>query len=285
MADDLRERSFLVTGGNSGIGLAAVEALAARGATITVASRSAEKTQAILEDLRKRFPSAQLHFLALDLGKLSSVKHSAEEFLASGRPLDVLVNNAGIAGTPGLSADGYEVTLATNHLGPYLFTQLLLPRLKESKAARLVNVSSRAHRRVKELDLSWFTRETRSPRDRIARYGDSKLMNVIHAKELGRQLAGEVSTYSLHPGVVASNVWREVPWPARVIIKLFMLSVEEGARTTVMCAASPELAGVSGRYYDQEHEARSNRLADDEALTKELFARSDSLIAQALAKG
>ena len=285
MGDDLRGRSFLITGGNSGIGLATVEVLAERGAAITVASRSIEKTEALLAELRPRFPIAELHFLALDLGNLANVKKAAQEFLATGRLLDVLINNAGIAGARGKSIDGYEITLATNHLGPHLFTSLLLPKLKESKQARIVNVASRAHRRVKALELSWFTRETGSTRDRLEMYGVSKLMNVIHARELSRQLGGtNVSTYALHPGVVASNVWRELPGLLQAIGKLFMLSVEEGARTTLMCATSPELATVTGRYYDQEHEARTHRLVDDEAVAKELFARSDSLIAQALAK-
>ncbi|MBS2026759.1 MAG: SDR family oxidoreductase [Deltaproteobacteria bacterium] len=286
MSDDLHGRSFLITGGNSGIGLATVEVLASRGASVTVASRSADKTQALLGELRTRFPKAALHFLALDLGRLSSVKKSAEEFLATGRPLEVLINNAGIAGASGRTLDGYEITLATNHLGPHLFTQLLLPRLKEAKQARIVNVASRAHRRVRALDLSWFTRETSGTRERLEMYGLSKLMNVIHARELARQLAGTgVTTYALHPGVVASNVWRELPWLVQAIGKMFMLTVEEGARTTLMCATSPELATVTGRYYDQEHEARINRLAEDEALANELFAKSDALIGEALARG
>lgn len=286
MAGDLAGRHILVTGGNSGIGRAAVQALVARGAAVTVASRSEEKTRPVLEGIRAASPGAQLEFLALDLGRLGSVRDAAQRFLDSGKPLDVLVNNAGIAGSPGLTADGFEITLGTNHLGPHLFTRLLLPRLKESAQGRIVNVASRAHLRVQGFEWSDFTRATTSTKERLARYGQSKLMNVLHARELARRLAGtKVTTYALHPGVVATNVWREVPRPLQPLIKLFMISEEEGAKTTLYCATEPALASETGRYYDKQKPAKTNPRADDETLARELWERSDRFVDEALARG
>lgn len=280
---DLKGKTFLVTGANSGIGRATAEALASRGAAVVIASRSAERTQPVLEDIRRKHPGADLEFLALDLSSLRAVKESAERFLATGRPLDVLINNAGIAATPGVTQDGFEVTFGTNHLGPFLFTSLLLPRLQEAKRARIVNVASRAHERVHDIDWTMLERPTRSVRERLRMYGVSKLMNVLHAAELARRLAGTgVTTYALHPGVVASEIWRQAPWPIRPVMKLFMISNEEGARTSLYCATAPELENVSGRYYDNSREKTPNRLAQDTALARELYERSEAMVKRVL---
>ncbi|WP_164000380.1 SDR family oxidoreductase [Pyxidicoccus caerfyrddinensis] len=280
---DLKGRTFLVTGANSGIGRATAEALASRGAAVVMASRSAERTLPVLEDIRRKHPGADLEFLALDLASLRAVKESAERFLATGRPLDVLINNAGIAATPGLTQDGFEVTFGTNHLGPFLLTSLLLPRLQEAKRARIVNVASRAHQQARGIDWAMLERPTRSVKERLRMYGVSKLMNVLHAAELARRLAGTgVTTYSLHPGVVASDIWREAPWPIRPVMKLFMLSNEEGARTSLYCATAPELENVSGRYYDDRREQSPSRLAQDAALARELYERSEAMVKRVL---
>jgi dehydrogenase/reductase SDR family protein 13 len=281
---DLKGKTFLVTGANSGIGRATAEALVSRGGAVVMASRSAERTLPVIEDLRRKHPGADLEFLALDLASLRAVKESAERFLSTGRPLDVLINNAGIAATPGVTQDGFEVTFGTNHLGPFLLTSLLLPRLQEAKRARIVNVASRAHQRVSGIDWDMLERPTRSVRERLRMYGVSKLMNVLHAAELARRLAGTgVTTYALHPGVVASDIWREAPWPLRPVMKLFMLSNEEGARTSLHCATAPELENVSGRYYhDDARERTPSRPARDAALARELYERSEAMVRRVL---
>jgi dehydrogenase/reductase SDR family protein 13 len=280
---DLKGKTFLVTGANSGIGRSTAEALASRGAAVVMASRSAERTLPVLEDIRRKHPSADLEFLALDLASLRAVKESAERFLATGRPLDVLINNAGIAATPGTTRDGLEVTFGTNHLGPFLLTSLLLPRLREAKRARIVNVASRAHQRVSGIDWTLLERPTRSVAERLRMYGMSKLMNVLHAAELARRLAGTgVTTYSLHPGVVASDIWREAPWPLRPVMKLFMISNEEGAHTSLYCATAPELENASGRYYVSSRERTPSGPARDAALARELYERSEALVKRVL---
>ncbi len=276
---DLTGKTFFVTGANAGIGRATVEALAARGGNVVLASRSEEKTRPVLEALAKKWPGSKAEFLQLDLGDLRLVKAAAEQYLASGKPLDVLINNAGLAGYPGVTRDGYEITFGTNHLGPFLLTQLLLPRLQEAPQGRVVNVASRAGERVPRIRWEWLEGPIDSTRGRISQYGISKLMNVLHAKELARRLTGtRVTTYSLHPGVVASELWRKLPGPLESLIKLFMISNEEGAKTSVYCATAPELSQVTGRYYDKCKERRPNPLADDEQLAGKLWQRSEELV-------
>lgn len=277
-------KTFLVTGANSGIGLALTEALAAQGEAVILAGRSEARTRTVIDTLRARHPEATLEFLKLDLGSLRGVKAAAESWLALGRPLDVLINNAGVAGASALSVDGFEVTLATNHLGPFLLTELLLPRLREAPQGRIVNVASVAQKQVKAIDWSAFRRPGKGTRDRFARYALSKLLNVIHARELARRLSDtHVTTYSLHPGAVATNIWREVPWPIRPIIKRFMIDESQGADTPLYCATAPELATSSGLYYFERRPRRVNPLAEDEALAKEVFSKTEEMIRSTLA--
>jgi retinol dehydrogenase-12 len=280
---DLQGRTFLVTGANSGLGRAMVEALAARGGSVILAARSEERTRPVLDGIRTRSPSARAELLQVDVSDLSSVRRAAESFLASGRPLDVLVNNAGVAGTEALSADGFDLTYATNHIGPFHLTNLLLPAVRRAPQGRIVNVSSVGHMTAKRIDWSVLERRTAPKRSRFSDYAVTKLMNVLHAKELARRLAGTgVTTYALHPGGVASNIWRAVPQPLRWLISLFLVSNEEGVKTQLWCATAPELARETGRYYEKCREARCSPLADDEALARELWARTEAAIRERL---
>ena len=269
--------TFLVTGSNTGIGRAVVEALAAAGGNVVLASRSAERTLPVVEGIRRQHPDIDARFLQVDLSDFDSVRRAAGEYLASGHPLDVLVNNAAVAGTFGRSRQDYDLTIATNHLGPFLFTNLLLPRLEQSGAARIVNVASAAHLSVKTIDWSHLSRGPASGLSGYRAYALTKLMNVLHAKELARRLADrQVTTCALHPGVVASDLWRPIPAPLPWIMKLFMISNERGAKTPVWCATAPEV--VSGRYYDKCREAVCSPLADDRDLARELWARSEEAV-------
>jgi dehydrogenase/reductase SDR family protein 13 len=278
----LKDRTFFVTGANSGIGRAMVEALAARGAGVVLASRSEERTRPVVDEIRRRHPAIEARFVSIDVSDLTSVRRAAEAFLATGHPIDVLVNNAGVAGTHALSKDGFDLTYATNHIGPFLLTNLLLPRLCESPEGRIVNVSSVAHMRAARIDWSSLERRTSSERSGFAAYAVTKLMNVLHAKELARRLAAtRVTTYALHPGGVASNIWRSVPQPLQWFLKLFLISNEEGARTPLHCATAPEIKSTSGRYYDKCREVAPNPLANDEGLAQELWARTEAAVSRA----
>lgn len=279
---DLKGQSILVTGASAGIGRAVVEALVARGASVVLATRSESRTRPLMAELERRHPGADLYWLPVDLAYLRSVEAAAETFLSTGRPLHVLINNAGVGGAGGLTRDGFDVTIATNHLGPFLLTERLLPRLLEAPAARIVNVASQAHYRTSSMDWEAFTRPASGARELYRRYGMSKLMNVLHARELARRLVRTgVTTYALHPGVIASDIWREFPRPIQAVMKLFMATNEAGAAPVLRCATAPELAQASGRYYDRMEEALPSALAQDAALAAELHQRSLAAIEQA----
>ena len=275
----LKDRTFFVTGANSGIGRAVAEALAGQGGCVVLAARSEERTRPVLDAIRGRHPLREPRFVQIDVSDLTSVRRAAEVFLASGHPVDVLINNAGIAGTRALSKDGFDLTYATNYIGPFLLTNLLLSRLRESPQGRVVNVASVAHMTVKRMDWSGLQRRTTPKRSAFREYAVTKLMNVLHAKELARRLAGSrLTTCALHPGAVASNIWRAIPRPVQWLMKLFMLSNEEGAKTPLYCATAPELVTVTGRYYDKGREVPPNPLANDEALAKELWVRTEAAV-------
>lgn len=270
---DLEGKSFVVTGANTGIGKVTAHELAKRGARVVLACRSAEKTEPVIAEIAKATGSSQLEFAPLDLADLASVRQCAETLLANGKPIHVLVNNAGLV-SRGLTKDGFELTWGVNHLGPYLFTRLLLDRLAEHGPARIVNVASRASYRAKAVDFAALQKPTRSV-SAFPEYCVSKLCNVLFTKELARRMGGRpITTYSLHPGAVATDVWRRIPAPIAWLMKRFMISAEEGAKTQLYCATDPAVANDTGKYYDESAEKRPARLADDEALARELWERS-----------
>ncbi len=276
MNQDLRGKNALVTGANTGIGKVTAEVLASRGARVVLACRSREKTEPVVAAIRAAGGDAS--FLPLDLGDLATVRAAAAEVLAPGEPLHLLINNAGLAGVRGATKQGLEITFGTNHLGHFLLTKLLQPALAAANGARVVNVASKAHGSVKAIDWAALERPAEG-RVGLREYGVSKLANILFTTELARrqEAAGSgIHAYALHPGVVASDVWRAVPAPLRAVIKLFMLSNEEGAKTTLYCATSAEVAADNGRYYDKSRLAKPSRLAEDTALAGELWSRSEA---------
>jgi NAD(P)-dependent dehydrogenase (short-subunit alcohol dehydrogenase family) len=275
-AAPLENAIALITGANAGIGRATAIELARRGARLFLAGRSEAKMRPVIDAIARARPAALPEYLPLDLGDLESVRRCAAEFLRRDLPLGLLVNNAGVAGRRGLTKSGFELAFGVNHVGHFLLTRLLLDRLKSTAPARVITVASRAHYRPKSLDLEAVRRPTRSFTG-LHEYGVSKLANVLFSAELARRLQGTgVTAYSLHPGVVASEIWQRVPPPFRSVMKLFMISPEEGAKTTIHCATSAEVAAESGLYYDQCRPKRPSRLARDAALAAELWRRSEA---------
>jgi retinol dehydrogenase-12 len=275
MTTDLANKLFVVTGANTGIGKVTATELAAAGAEVLLACRSEPKTQAVIAEIKRAHPAARLGYVALDLGDLASVRACAEAILARDQPIHGLINNAGLAGKRGLTKDGFELTWGTNHLGHYLFTRLLLDRIKQAGRARIVNVSSKSHYQAKGIEWDALRKPTRSVSG-MHEYEISKLCNVLFAKSLAGKLAGTgVTTYAVHPGVVATDVWRQVPIPARWLIKLFMISPEKGAVASLRCATEPAFADQTGRYYDVGgHEREPSALASDTALAATLWDKS-----------
>jgi retinol dehydrogenase-12 len=269
-------RTFLVTGGNTGIGRATVDALAARGERVFLAARSAAKGEAAVAEVRAASGNDSVFFLPLDLADLDSVRSCAAAFLARGEPLHVLVNNAGVAGRQGLTAQGFELMFGTNHLGHFALTNALLGCLVSSAPARVVTVSSDAHYNATGVDFSVLRRRGHGLTG-MHQYAVSKLCNVLFSAELARRVTGTgVTTYALHPGVVASDMWRRVPWPVRPLLQLRMLTVTQGAETSLYCATSPspEVAQASGLFYDRCAERAASAVATPE-LGAELWKRSE----------
>lgn len=274
---DLAGRTVLITGASTGIGRATAVALAGRGARLLLAGRAEERHRAVLDAVRAASRGGpEPTYLPLELGELSSVRACAERCLRLDQPLHVLINNAGLAGSHGLTADGFERTFGVNHLGHFLLTELLLERLVRSAPSRIVNVSSKAHYSARQLDWSALREPTRSLTG-MREYEVSKLCNVLYTRELAARLENTgVTTYCLHPGVIASDVWRQVPWGVRHLMRAFMRSNEQGAETTLHCAAAAATARDSGLYYDACTPYEPSLLARDVALARELVERSRS---------
>ncbi|HJK90205.1 MAG TPA: SDR family oxidoreductase [Polyangiaceae bacterium LLY-WYZ-15_(1-7)] len=271
---DMRGKVCMVTGANTGIGEVTALELARAGAHVFLACRSRERTQPALDRIRRETGNEAVELLPLDLGDFASVRACAEAFLARDLPLHVLVANAGLAGQKGLTKEGFELAWGVNHLGHFLLVHLLLEKLKASAPARVVIVASKGHRKARTVHLDRKREPTRSFTG-FTEYAESKAANIFFARELGRRLEGTgVTTYSLHPGVVASDVWRKVPWPIRPLMKMRMISNEEGAQTSLYCATAPELEGETGHYYDECARAEPYPPATDEALSAETWRRS-----------
>ena len=278
VAQDLTGRVALVTGANTGIGRITARELARRGAEVFLATRSLARTQPALDEIAQLTGRPGAHWLELDLADFASVRACAQRFLASGRPLHLLVNNAGLGGQRGLSRDGLELTFGVNHMGHFLLTQLLRERLVASAPARVVTVASRAHQWAPGLDWAELRRPTRSLTG-IREYMVSKLANVLFSAELGRQLAGSgVSSYAVHPGVVDTEIWRQVPRLLRPLLKLRGLrDPEQGAQTTLYCALqAPQ--GETGCYYADSALKTPSKLAQDQRLAAELWRFSEQIL-------
>jgi NAD(P)-dependent dehydrogenase (short-subunit alcohol dehydrogenase family) len=272
----MRQLLVLITGGNDGIGRATARILLERGCQVVIAGRHEQKLRAAVEGLAYETESEHISYLLCDLADLASVRAAAAEFRRRHDHLDVLINNAGIFTDEwDSSAQGVELQMAVNHLGPFLLTQLLVPALRAASAPRIVNVASVAH--VKgELRVAELDRETSGDGyDGLAAYARSKLANVLFTRELARQYA-DISSNCLHPGVVRTRIankkssWKWVLlW---TLYKPFMRSAHCGARTSVYLAMSPEVRGVSGRYFDERQCCRKPASrARDEAVARELW--------------
>ena len=278
----LNGKVALVTGANSGIGRVTARELALNGYHVFLACRSTERGQAVADEIASLSQgSAKVEVLALDLGDFNSIRQCADTFLKRELPLQLFIANAGIAGSKGRTASGFEMTFGICHMGHFLITQLLLERIKSSAPARIVVVASHAHRRPAGIDFPALRQDTKSFSG-FPEYGVAKLANVLFAAELGRRLEGSgVTTYALHPGVVATNVWRAVPWPLGSLMKHIMISEEEGAATTLYCALAPEAASQTGLYYEECQLREPAPLGRDAELAGRLWEESERWLQQA----
>ncbi len=275
---DMNGRICLVTGATRGIGRATAEALAKSGAHVLLHGRDSASVGAVCREMVRY---GQVTGVVGDLSSLAAVRKLATEVAAQYPRLDVLVNNAG-TGTRRrqTTVDGYERTFAINHLAPFLLTNLLLERLKAGKAARVVTVSSMAHRRaaLDFDDLNWEKRKFNG----LRAYGESKLANILFTIELASRLAGSgVTANSLHPGVVATNIFTAFGGRTgkilSVLFRPLLLSPANGAKTSIYLASSPEVANVTGKFFDKCREVAPAAAAQDAAAAKRLWEISANL--------
>jgi NAD(P)-dependent dehydrogenase (short-subunit alcohol dehydrogenase family) len=280
MPQKMLGKTVLVTGANQGIGKATAVALAAKGAHVVLVARNAEKGRAALAEVQAA-GSGGAELIVADLSSQEQVRRAAAEYKSRHARLDVLVNNAGVyVPERHTSVDGLEETFALNHLGYFLLTRELLGVLQATAGARIVNVSSDAHRgaRMRWDDLQF----ERTPYRGFKAYGQSKLANVLFTYELARRLAGTgVTANCLHPGVIGSGFGQTYGSALSVLVKIarpFMLTPEEGARTSVYLASSPEVAGVTGKYFSKCKPVQSNAVSYDVQSQQKLWSLSEQLV-------
>lgn len=284
MTWDVRGKTALVTGATGGIGKVTATELAKKGAKVVLTTRDRARGEAAVNELRAAAPGAQVELIEGDLSLMRDVKRVADEFKQRFDRLDLLVNNAGAIFTErGVTSEGLERTLATNHLSYFLLTRELLPLIEKSAPSRIVNVASDAHKRAK-VDFDDLQRE--KSYFHFAVYGQSKLANILFTRELAKRLSGKnVTATCLHPGVVSTGFGKDTSglfkWGLS-LIQPFLIGPEEGARTTIHLATSPEVEGHTGGYYARCKPAKPTRAACDDAAAARLWTETEKLIDRVL---
>jgi NAD(P)-dependent dehydrogenase (short-subunit alcohol dehydrogenase family) len=267
----------IVTGANSGIGKATAMGLAKMGAVVVMACRDRDRGEAALREIKSGSGSDSVELMLVDLASQESIRQFAADYKRAHDQLHVLVNNAAVnRWTFSKTVDGLETNFAVNHFGPFLLTNLLLDVLKASAPARIINLTSSAQSAIDFDDLMGEAHF-----DRWQAYSRSKMANVLFTYELARRLSGSgVTANCAHPGVVRTNLGRDVGPVFKIfvaVMKPFMKSPEKGAQTPIYLASSPEVEGVSGKYFVNKKEAVSSAQSYDEAAARRLWQISEEL--------
>ena len=253
-------KTVLITGATGGIGLEVARELARQGARVLIGARDSGKGQAVISEIEGAGGKAD--FLRIDMASFESIREAAARVKMAHPKLDVLVNNAGVVTKKReVNADGHEVIWATNFLGPALLTRLLLPQLLAAPKPRVVNVSSMAHAYGR---INWNDLELSKGWRGIRAYANSKLALVLFAREFARR-EPQIAVNAVHPGAIATGIWRAAPQPFRFFLDLFLPSPKKGAEPVVRLASAPEIEGVSGRYFDREREVAPAPAAGNDA--------------------
>jgi retinol dehydrogenase-12 len=273
-------KTCLVTGATSGIGKETALRLTTLGATVIIVGRDAARGETAAEEIRRRVPDAQVQTMAADLSSMTQVRRVAVVVGAAPHRLDVLINNAGVIMTRRqLTAEGAEVTFATNHLGPFLLTNLLRGLLERSAPARVVTVSSAAHKQIRT--IPWEDLRNGAKARPGEAYPLSKLLNILFTLELARRLTGTgVTANCLHPGFVHTALGRNVTGVLGAAVRLamrFRPGPAAGAETSVYLASSPDVATVTGGYFVKRKPARPSNLARDARAAARLWTLSEEL--------
>uniref|UniRef100_A0A3B5A3R4 Retinol dehydrogenase 12-like n=1 Tax=Stegastes partitus TaxID=144197 RepID=A0A3B5A3R4_9TELE len=310
-AEKLDGKTVLITGANTGIGKETAKDLAKRGAKIIIACRDMEKGQQALKEIKEYSGSDDLKCMKLDLSDTKSIREFAEAINRDEPKLNILINNAGVMVCPyGKTADGFEMQIGVNHMGHFLLTYLLLDLIKRSAPARIVTVSSVAHG-WGSINLDDINSE--KSYDKIKAYSQSKLANVLFTRSLAKRLEGVlfpliavilsifgasgsihfisfhfyiflgtgVTTYSLHPGAVKTDLQRHVSgflYVVMMVTKPFFKNPAQGAQTSIYCAVEPSLANETGQYYSDCARTSPSSTAKDDNLAQKLWELSCNML-------
>lgn len=268
-------RVCVITGATAGLGQAAATELGRRGATVVLVARSPERAENTRKAVVRAAGHDRVHVVRADLAVQAQVRAAAAEILERWPAVHVLINNAGVyTRTLQLTPDGIEMQWAVNHLAPFLLTNLLLDRLRASAPARVVTMSSGAHRGAA---LRLDDVEMRGKYNGLRQYANTKLANILFTRELARRVPpAQVTANALHPGVVATELLFGGFAPLR-LLKFFMKTPEQGARTTVYLASSPDVASVTGGYFQDERPARITSAAQDDTAARRLWEISEQM--------
>ncbi len=271
----------IVTGSNSGIGKETALALTGMGATVIMAVRDLERGEIAREEIIQRTGKDTIDLMICDLSSTNSIRQFVEEFSTKYDRLDVLINNAGAGfGKREVTEDGFEKSLAVNYLGPFLLTRELLPLLESSTPSRIINLSSGTHTRAK---IDFDNIQGERSYNGMSAYGSTKLMILMYTYELARRLEGTgVTANVVHPGFAATNLGANMGGLAyRIGFRLmrpFQINAEKGAETSIYVATSPELEGVTGRYFAKGLEKPSSEESYDESVQKRIWDVAESLL-------
>lgn len=291
---DASNLTVIVTGGASGIGFETSRVLALRKAHVIIATRNLDAANEAKKKILEDNSSARVDVLHLDLSSIKSIKAFANDFNNLNLPLNILINNAGIMFCPyQLSEDGIEMQFATNHLGHFYLTNLLLDKMKQTAKSsgiqgRIVNLSSVAHLHTCAEGIRFDMINDKSSYSDKKAYGQSKLANILHVKELSRRLQEEganITVNAVHPGLIMTNLMRHSERLMRVIRLITYIlwkNVPQGAATTCYVAVHPKLKDVTGKYFLDCNEFEPSKLANDEVLAKKLWDFSNKLVDSAL---
>jgi len=284
--DALRGKTCLITGATSGIGRSSALGLASLGAKLVLLCRNPLRAQETRAEIAARTGNTDVEILIADLASLGEVRRAASQFLATGSALHVLLNDAGVVQMKrSETVDGLETTFAVNHLAPFLLTNLLLERIVASAPARIVNLSSDAHKLGGALDFDDLG--ARQSYSVVAAYGRSKLANLYFTYELARRLAGTgVTVNAAHPGAVRTELGQNNDAPILKfltgLVRPFFRSPERGAETSIWLCSSPQVAGVTGGYFADCKEHKAHPRAHDRVAARRLWAESAKLVGLAL---
>lgn len=273
----MQGKIVILTGANSGVGKQTTLELAKRGARVVMACRDAARgEEAKAEILATEGVSGELEVRTVDLASFDSIRAFAEKANADLPRIDVLVNNAGIFPQKAAkTVDGFESQFGVNHLGSFLLTNLLLDKLRESAPSRIVHLTSMLHTNG---TIDWDSFRGEKPYKSSVAYNQSKLANILFSNELARRLEGSgVTSNAVHPGAIATNITRDLPWIARKLVGFMFKGVEYGAQAPVMLVTDPDLEGVSGRYWKESSERSPSEEARDPEIAARLWEESARL--------